>query len=83
MQTTAPTEKLTVEDRRAEFVPVTGSRESTSAEALLVAAYAIMWALVFAFIWLTARRQRGLSERLTRLEAALETRAAQPPAQES
>ena len=61
----------TVEERSTEFVAVQGGAETTSASSLLVAAYIIMWALVFAFVWLSSRKQRTLDARLSELEAAL------------
>jgi CcmD family protein len=60
-----------VQDRSTEFVAVQGGSETSSASGLLVAAYVIMWALVFGFVWLTARRQRALDARLSDLEAAV------------
>lgn len=69
---TTPTEAApTALDRRTEFVPVTGSSETTSAEALLLAAYLLMWALVFGFVWLTMKRQAKLDRRLKDVEAEL------------
>lgn len=68
-----PSQKsLTVEDRSTEFVPVTGGQETTSAEALLLSAYIIMWALVFGFVWLSVRRQRKIDARLDDVERALQ-----------
>lgn len=69
--TPAPSGELSVESRKSEFVPVTGGAETTSAEALLLTAYILMWALVFGFVWLTARRQKNLDERLGLVEQAL------------
>jgi CcmD family protein len=54
-----------------EFVAVEGGGETTSAEALLVSAYIVMWALLLLFIFLTWRRQRTLEGRLGQLEKAL------------
>lgn len=59
------------EDRKTEFVAVTGGRESTSAEVLLVSAYAIMWLFLLAFLWLGWRRASALRLKLERLEKAL------------
>jgi CcmD family protein len=67
----ASTQAPTVEERSTEFVAVQGGTETTSAPALLIAAYVVMWALVFAFVWLTSRKQRALDARLSELEAAL------------
>src|SRR6478736_6548980 len=60
-----------VGDRSTEFVAVQGGGEGASASGLLVAAYIVMWALVFGFVWLTSRRQRALDGRLAELEAAV------------
>ncbi len=65
------TAQATVADRSQEFVPVEGSQETSSAGGLLVAAYALMWVLVFGFIWLTSRRLRGMTSRIEELETAL------------
>jgi CcmD family protein len=68
-----PTEtQPSIQDRSTEFVPVEGGTDTTSAEALLVGAYAIMWILVFLFVWLTSRRQAALDLRLGDVEAALQ-----------
>lgn len=81
MSQTAPTEAppsetlqegQTVEDRSTEFVPVEGGQQGTaSAEALLIAAYVLMWLAIFVFVWLTARRQKTLGHRLQEIEGAL------------
>lgn len=57
--------------RATEFQPVTGGEETTSGEALLIAAYVIMWLLVLLFVWSSWRKQLALGERLARLEQAL------------
>ena len=41
--------------------------EMQSGFALMVEAYAIMWLLVFGFVWLTSRRQNELQQRIERL----------------
>lgn len=64
-------EAPSVADRSTEFVAVQGGAETSSASGLLVAAYVVMWALVFGFVWLTSRRQRALDARIAELEAAL------------
>lgn len=65
------TPSLSVESRKSEFVPVTGGRETTSAEGLLVAAYVLMWVVVFGFVWATFRRQRTSERRIAELEHQL------------
>jgi len=64
------------EDRRSEFVPVGPGGETSSAEALLISAYIVMWALIFGLIFASIRRQRRQDERLTELESALARREA-------
>lgn len=71
-QTKPETTEPTVQDRSSEFVPVEGGADTTSAEGLLVAAYAAMWFAIFLFVWLTSRRQRYLDTRLGDVEAALQ-----------
>ena len=65
--------------RAGEFQPDQGGNDTTSGEALLVAAYVVMWLLIFLFVWQSWRRQIGLSERLTRLEKALAQSSAGAP----
>jgi len=62
---------VSVKDRRSEFVPVGPGGETSSAEALLITAYMLMWALIFGLIFLSQRRQRAMDIRLTELEATL------------
>lgn len=61
-----------VSDRSTEFVATTGGHETTSAEALLISAYIVMWALVLLFVWASWRRQSKLDARLDDLQKALE-----------
>lgn len=67
----APPASSRPEDRKTEFVAVSGGRESTSAEVLLVSAYAIMWIFLLVFLWLGWRRASQLRLKLERLENAL------------
>ncbi|HVW28643.1 MAG TPA: CcmD family protein [Polyangiaceae bacterium] len=69
-QDTAPGQK-TPEDRSTQFVPVQGGNESTSAEALLVTAYIVMWAALIVFVFLTWRKQGALEKRIERLDDTL------------
>lgn len=69
-QTAAQT-PTTAEERSTQFVPVQGGTETTSAEALLVAAYLLMWALLIGFVYLSWRRQKALESRVDGLEAAI------------
>lgn len=57
--------------RSTQFVPVEGGEETTSAEAMLVAAYLVMWALLLAFVGLGWRRQARVETRLAELEKAV------------
>ena len=57
--------------RSQEFVPVEGGHETTSAEAMLVAAYLVMWALLIVFIGLGWRRQARVEARLAELEKSV------------
>jgi hypothetical protein len=57
--------------RSQQFVPVEGGGETTSAEALLVAAYLVMWALLLGFVGLGWRRQGRVETRLGELEKAV------------
>jgi hypothetical protein len=67
------------EDRSQEFVAVEGGAEATSAEALVVAAYGIMWVLLLGFMWLTWRRQREIDDKVTRLASQVERAAERDP----
>ena len=64
--------------RSTEFQPVEGGGETTSGEALLVAAYAIMWLLLLFFVWTSWRKQLTLSTRLDRLEKVLSAQPGSP-----
>jgi len=64
----------TVQDRRSEFVPVGPGGETSSAEALLIMAYLLMWAFIFVLVGASLHRQRKLDARLDDLEAALQKR---------
>lgn len=57
--------------RSTQFVPVDDNTETTSAEAMLVAAYLVMWALLIAFVGLGWRRQARVEARLSELEKAV------------
>jgi len=58
-------------DRSSEFVPVSGGQETTSAAGLLITAYVLMWACVFALIWLSLKRLSSVDRRLADLERQL------------
>jgi hypothetical protein len=59
--------------RSTEFRAVEGGGETTSAGALLVAAYVLMWGLVLGFLLLSWRRQGRVEIRISELEKALAT----------
>jgi hypothetical protein len=63
--TAAPSERST------EFVAAQGGEETSSAEALLVAAYLVMWAILFGFLLVGWRRQQRVDQRVAELEKAL------------
>jgi hypothetical protein len=65
----------TAADRSQEFRSVTGgATETSSAEALLITAYVLMWAILMGFLFLTFRRQAAVDKRLGELERALPKR---------
>jgi hypothetical protein len=57
--------------RSTEFVAVQGGGETTSAASLLIAAYLLMWGLLFAFVFLSWRRQARVEARIAELEKAI------------
>jgi hypothetical protein len=66
----------TPESRSQEFVPVTGGpTETSSAEALLITAYVLMWAILMGFLFVTFRRQASVDKRMTELERSLSKRS--------
>jgi CcmD family protein len=63
---------VTVESRSQEFRPVSGgSTDTSSAGALLITAYVLMWVILMAFLFMTFRRQAAVDKRLGELERAL------------
>jgi CcmD family protein len=65
-------------ERAMGFSPVTGGQETSSAEALLVTAYLVMWALLFGFLFLGWRRQGQVEKRLAALERSVDGGKAPP-----
>ncbi len=59
------------EQRSTEFRPVEGGTETMSGPTLLVEAYAALWLILFAFIFVSWRRQTRLDARIDELERAL------------
>lgn len=70
-QENKPTITSVPQDRATEFVPDPGGNDTTSAGALLVTAYIVMWAILLGVILLTWRRQARIDARLKDLERAL------------
>ncbi len=65
-------EESPAEERAAQFVGVTGpDAESVPGGALLVAAYAVIWVLLFLFLMRMRRLQRQTAEELERLSAQI------------
>lgn len=65
------------EDRATEFVAVDAGTEQYSGGKLLVAAYALVWAVLMAWIFLLWRKQQTLGKQLDELERAI-ARATDP-----
>jgi CcmD family protein len=59
------------DDRATSFQPVEGGGEHHSGEALLVAAYSIIWTLLMVWLVMLWRKQVRLNERLDGLEGAI------------
>ncbi len=57
-----------VDSRSAAFVPVKGSEEMTGGGELVIAAYALVWALTFVWIVAMWRKQASLKARVSELE---------------
>lgn len=64
----------TPDDRSTAFTAVEGGGETTSAEALLVSAYSLMWVILLGFIFMSWRRQGTLVRRIDEVEKALAKR---------
>ncbi|MCU0692047.1 MAG: hypothetical protein MUF54_11645 [Polyangiaceae bacterium] len=57
--------------RATEFRTVEGGGETRNGQMLLVEAYAAIWLILFAMLWLGFRKQRHLDARIAELERAL------------
>ena len=68
--------------RSTEFVAVQGGGETTSAEALLVTAYLVMWAILLGFVFLIWRRQSRVETRISELEKAIASGSAKSGAKD-
>lgn len=62
------------QERATEFRPIEGGASTHSGTVLLVEAYAAIWVILFAFLWMTFRRQRQLDSRIAELERAIAKR---------
>jgi hypothetical protein len=60
-----------VADRSTTFQPVEGGTEHRNGEALLVAAYAGLWALLMVWVLIQWTKQNTLARRLEALEGAV------------
>jgi CcmD family protein len=58
-------------ERSTEFRTVEGGAETMDGNTLLVEAYAAVWLILFAFIFVSWRRQTRLDARIDELERAL------------
>jgi CcmD family protein len=59
------------EGRSTEFRAVQGGPEMASGETLLVEAYAAVWLILLAFVFVSWRRQSRIDARISELERAL------------
>jgi CcmD family protein len=59
-------------DRAASFQAVTGAvKEDVAGGPLMLAAYAVVWLVVFFYVFRMVRLQRGVEDNLSRLERSL------------
>ena len=72
---TAPT-GATPDDRATQFTAVDPNAEQYSGSTLLVEAYAAIWIILMAWIFLLWRKQASLAERLDDLERTIDRAAA-------
>jgi hypothetical protein len=69
------------DDRATSFQAVQGPQaEHYSGEVLLVSAYALVWALLFAWVAIIWRKQSAMNARVDELEKILDHAAAGPDA---
>lgn len=67
----APTTPTTAESRGTSFVPVQGSQETSGGTDLVIAAYALIWALTFVWLVTMFRKQASLRSKVDALEAQI------------
>jgi hypothetical protein len=72
----SPETPQTPNDRATTFRAVTAEPEHYSGEKLLVGAYAIVWAVVFAWVAGVWKKQRAMAQRLEALEGEIARAAA-------
>jgi CcmD family protein len=65
----------TVEDRASSFRAVTGGGEQVNGGKLLIAAYAVVWAVLLALVVRAFRKQSSTAERIDALEKAVSRKA--------
>lgn len=71
-ETTSQTEETPAEERATQFVGVKGpDAESVPGGALLLAAYAVIWVLLFLFLMRMRRLQQQTAEELERLSVEI------------
>jgi len=70
----------TTDDRATTFQAVQGGQEHYSGEVLLVSAYAMLWALLLAWVAFIWRKQGEVNARLFDLERELDKAAAEKSA---
>jgi CcmD family protein len=75
-----PSTPTTPNDRATTFQAVEGNaKEQYSGGALLVAAYAALWVVLFAWVAVVWRKQSALNGRLAELEKVIDKAAAARP----
>jgi hypothetical protein len=67
----------TTDDRATTFQAVQGGQEHYSGETLLVSAYAVLWAVLLAWVAFIWRKQGDMNARLGDLERVLDKAAAE------
>lgn len=81
--TSAPAAGASPDARSGEYVPVQAGVETHSGEVLLVEAYAVLWVILMAWIFLLWRKQSRMHARLDDLEKILDAAAAKQSAPKS
>jgi CcmD family protein len=71
LETLARSDQPSGDQRGTEFRTVEGGTESMDGNMLMVEAYAALWLILFAFIFVSWRRQGRIDARIDELERAL------------